>query len=97
MTDFSKNLADNLGDLRKNGIAFKRQIGEETIGYVATAMGIIAGLAWNDAVKALIEYVFPISQNTLLAKFLYAVIITAVAVFITKTLLARLAGSKDEK
>lgn len=56
---------------------------ERTYGYIAAALGLVAGLAWNEAIKALIEYIFPLSQNTLLAKFAYAILVTILVVFVT--------------
>jgi hypothetical protein len=44
-------------------------------------------LAWNEAIKALIEYLFPLGSNTLVAKFIYAFTITAFVVFLTSYLL----------
>lgn len=52
--------------------------------YILAAFGLVAGLAWNDAVKALIDYLFPQDKSTLWAKFIYAVIITALVVVLTK-------------
>ncbi|MBI4836905.1 MAG: hypothetical protein HY813_00655 [Candidatus Portnoybacteria bacterium] len=66
----------------------------QALGYIVAAFGLVAGLAWNDAIKSLIEYLFPLAQNTLLAKFGYAVLITAVVVTITIYLGTWL---KDEK
>ncbi|MBI4085443.1 MAG: hypothetical protein HY432_03000 [Candidatus Liptonbacteria bacterium] len=56
------------------------------MGYIGAAFGLVAGLAWNDAIKALIEYLFPFSQTTILAKFLYAALITIVVVIILQYL-----------
>ncbi|MBI2010717.1 MAG: hypothetical protein HYS89_00555 [Candidatus Colwellbacteria bacterium] len=50
---------------------------------MAAALGLVVGLAWNDAIKTLIEYLFPLKQNTIAAKFFYAIIITIVLVLIT--------------
>lgn len=52
--------------------------------YILAAFGLVAGLAWNDAIKALIDYLFPQDKSTLWAKFIYAVIITAIVLIITK-------------
>jgi len=60
----------------------KSQIKMRTMGYIGAGFGLVAGLAWNDAIKAFIEYLFPVSQNTILAKFIYALLITALAVVI---------------
>jgi hypothetical protein len=61
----------------------KQEIRDKTVGYIVTALGLVAGLAWNDAVKGLIEYLFPAQKNTLQAKFIYAIIITLFIVFLS--------------
>lgn len=60
-------------DLRREGR-------ERTLGYIIGAFGLVAGLAWNDAVKVLIETLFPVKANSILAKFSYAAIMTVIAV-----------------
>ena len=64
-------------------IKLRTEIRERTLGYMLAAFGFVAGLAWNDAIQALIGYLFPLPKNTLPAKFLYAVIISFVAVIIS--------------
>lgn len=50
--------------------------------YMGGAFSLVAGLAWNDAIKELIQYAFPLATDTLAAKFIYAGIITVVVVII---------------
>jgi hypothetical protein len=69
--------------LKKESEEIKNEIQEKVIGYVGAGLGVIASLAWNEAIKALIEYVFPLKQNTILAKFLYAGAMTLVLIFVT--------------
>ena len=76
-----------LDSIRKESVKLRTEIRERTLGYIVTALGLVAGLAWNEAVKALIEYFFPLSQNSLLAKFIYALIITIIIVVISAYLL----------
>lgn len=64
----------------------KREIREKTLTYIVAAFGLVAGLAWNEAIKSLIEYLFPLSQNTLLAKFIYAIVVTLLVVIATSSL-----------
>ena len=64
-------------------IKLRTEIRERTLGYMLAAFGFVAGLAWNDAIQALIGHLFPLPENTLPAKFLYAVIISFVAVIIS--------------
>ncbi len=73
--------------LKEEGARIRREIRERVVGYIAAALGLVAGLAWNEAIKALIEYLFPLGQDTLFAKFLYAVLITIIVVAVTVYLL----------
>lgn len=85
-----------LEKLKTEGEYLQREVLERALGYIITAFGLIAGLAWNEAVKALIEEFFPFGKNTLLAKFIYAIIVTLVIVIVIAYLL-RLVGKKEEK
>ncbi len=76
MNDQGKNQ-----DSRRSGL--RKVVRQRTIGYIVAAFSLVAGLAWNDAVKALIETLFPLKENTLPAKFIYAGLVTVVAVFFT--------------
>jgi len=72
----------------------KNEVREKTFGYIVGALGLVAGLAWNEAIKALIEYFFPASQNGILAKFIYAILITIIIV-LTSTYLVKLSTKKE--
>jgi len=65
----------------------KSKIKEQTAGYMAGALGLVAGLAWNDAIKALIDILFPFAKSGIWAKFIYAIVITVVVVFVGQYLL----------
>jgi septation ring formation regulator EzrA len=69
--------------LKENGKEIKKEIWQQTISYIIAAFGLVAGLAWNEAIKALIDYLFPLGENTLLAKFIYAISMTLIVVIIT--------------
>ncbi len=75
--------------IKEEGKEIKKEIRERTLGYITAALGLVAALAWNEAIKASIEHFFPLSRNTLLAKFIYAVLMTLVVV-IMSVYLARL-------
>jgi len=69
----------------------KREVSEKVSGYILGALGLVAGLAWNEAVKALIDSFFPPDvSGGVAAKFIYAVVITlgvvVVTIYITKIL-----------
>lgn len=61
--------------------------------------GLVAALAWNEAVQAFVnEYVnkYLSVGSGIISKFIYAVIITAFAVFVTFQL-TKLAGEEDKE
>ena len=74
---------EELEKIKQESAKLKNTLRSQTIGYISAALGIVAGLAWNEAIKALIEFLFPLGSNTLVAKFIYAFIITAFVVFLT--------------
>ena len=57
---------------------------------VTTAFGLVAGLAWNDAIQKLIESVMG-AGDALTGLFIYAIIVTIIAVVVT-IILARMAA-----
>lgn len=67
----------------QENVKLRIEIRERTLGYMFAAFGFVAGLAWNDAIQTFIAYLFPLPENTLPAKFLYAIIISVVAVVIS--------------
>lgn len=60
-----------------------KKIRKQSLGYILAAFGFVAGLAWNDAIKALIDVAFPLAKEGLVAKFLYAVIATVIVIIAT--------------
>lgn len=80
MTTISEKKGEKI---KKSGTALKNEISEKVVGYVGAGFGLIASLAWNEAIKALIEHLFPLGQDTILAKFIYAGCMTLVLVLVT--------------
>ena len=78
----------------KKKIALRAELRERTAGYILTALGLVAGLAWNDAISTSIKHFFPLDTNGIIAKFIYAVVITLVIVFISSSLM-RVLGPKE--
>lgn len=66
--------------LKEKSAELKKEFQKKVVGYIWAAFGLVAGLAWNEAIKSLIDYLFPLSKNSLLAKFFYAILITLVVV-----------------
>lgn len=61
----------------------KQEVRQKTRDFILAAFGFVAGLAWNEAVKALIEEVFPQNNNSVWAKLTYALLITVIFVLIS--------------
>lgn len=82
--------------IKEESKALQKAIREKTLSYILTALGLVVGLAWNEAIKSLIEYFFPASSgNTLFAKFYYAIFLTLILVILS-VYLTRI-FKKDEK
>lgn len=60
----------------------RKQIKNQAVTYILGALGLVAGLAWNDAIKTLIDFLFPLDKNGIIIKFIYAAIITVVVVLL---------------
>lgn len=78
-----KELAKSISEERRR---LRREMRERTFTYLVAAFSLVAGLAWNEAVRSFIDYVLPPSTNTLIAKFSYAIVITIIVVIITVSL-----------
>jgi len=83
-----KELEHKVRELEHKTKVLKKEFGEKTIGYIAVALGLVASLAWNEAIKDLIEYILPLSKGTILAKFIYAGILTLIVVVILNYLIS---------
>ncbi|MBI5221559.1 MAG: hypothetical protein HY979_02020 [Candidatus Magasanikbacteria bacterium] len=56
----------------------------ESMSTLATAgFGLVAALAWNEAIKDLFSVIFPAPGGSVLAKFIYALFITILIVIVT--------------
>jgi len=67
----------------KDGIEeTRREFKEKTITLILGGFGLVAALAWNEAIKSLFETLFP-KNNELIGKFIYATIVTTIVVIIS--------------
>lgn len=73
-----------------------KELRSRTFGYISAALGLVAGLAWNEAITELINTLFPLSKDTVAVKFVYAIAVTIVVVVLIKYL-DRLINREDNK
>lgn len=90
-------IREKVGALRKTSAEIEKEIREKTVGYIIAGFSVVAGFAWNDAIKAFIEEFFPMSRDTMKAKFVYAALITAVVVIISIYLMKIFKVDKKDK
>ena len=63
-------------------LSLKFEVLDKIAALVAAAFGLVAALAWNEAIKAIFKQVFGTSDN-LAAMITYAILVTIVAVMLT--------------
>jgi hypothetical protein len=83
-----------MDEKKSKKVKIREEFQKRITGYIVAAFGLVAGLAWNEAIKALIEYFFPMNQNALWVKFVYAILITLVLVIVTLYLTRLFAGEE---
>lgn len=80
-------IKDTLTELKEKEKDLRKEIKKQTVGYVLTALSLVAGLAWNQAIQSLVNQFFPTKGGSILANFVYAIIITVIIVVVTISLL----------
>ena len=71
----------------------KREFKEKTVTLILGGFGLVAALAWNEAIKSLFETFFK-KSNAILGKFLYAIIVTVIVVIVSMRL-KKISGKKE--
>ena len=61
------------------------EIKEKTLTFILGGFGLVAALAWNEAIKTLFETFFP-KESALIGKFIYAIIVTIIVVVVSSQL-----------
>jgi hypothetical protein len=80
---------------REEGEAVSSEVLDKLVELITAAFGLVAALAWNTAIQELFTMIFP-EAGDLIAKFLYAVVVTVLVVFVTIRL-GRLAERAKER
>jgi uncharacterized membrane protein len=73
----------------------KKEFKETSVTLILGGFGLVAALAWNEAIKSLVETFFQ-KNSELMGKFIYAIIVTVVVVIISARL-KKILEKTDEK
>jgi hypothetical protein len=79
----------------KKKTSLRLEMIEKISGLATVSLGLVAALAWNEAILELFKHIFG-EQGTLAAKLLYAIVVTILVVYITIKL-GRVVGNLKEK
>jgi len=63
-----------------------KKIVSESLTMMTTAFGLVAALAWNEAIRALINNFFSKGQG-IISLFIYAILVTVIAVVVSTRLI----------
>lgn len=81
---------------RENARETQKEVISQGLGMVSSAFILVAALAWNDAIHELITQYFH-SGSGITSRFIYALIVTVMAVIITVRLNKIVQRFKDPK
>lgn len=82
--------------IKQKEAGLAREVRKQTAAYIVAGLGLVASLAWNEAIKGVIERFFPLPQSGLAAKFVYAGFVTLLVVAATVVLVQSQKGA-DKK
>lgn len=89
-------MKEEIKKIKEETKVIKKEVKKRVITYITAAFGLVAALAWNDAIKSLIAFLFPLKKNSVVMKFVYAVIIT-ITVTILTIYISKLFSRGEEK
>ena len=90
-----ENYNNGLEKIKSASAKISREVKEKTFGFIVTAFGLVAGLAWSEAIQSLIKSFFAVDKDSIWVKFLYAVVMTILVVLVT-IYLARFFGKDGQ-
>lgn len=70
---------------KEEKISIHIELLEQAQSLMTAGFALVAALAWNTAIQDLFKLLFP-DQNSIIAKFLYAILITLIMIVVTRRL-----------
>lgn len=78
----------------------REKLAEQVVDRISTlaiaSLGLVAALAWDDSVKSIFQLIFPQAQSNVIAKLIYAFVVTLIAVLVTLFLARSARAAKDK-
>ena len=81
--------------MKEKSDELKIEILEKVNTLAAAAFGLVAALAWNSAIQDLFVLFFP-DQKSVIAKFIYAILVTILVVFLTSRIGGAISKLKEK-
>ncbi len=78
----NNNKSEPLKKIKEEIKEVKREFKEKMITLILSGFGLVAALAWNEAIKTLFETLFP-KKSELIGKFFYAVVVTIIVAIVS--------------
>lgn len=75
--------------LKKHTLGLSKELGKQILNLATSGFGFVAALAWNEVIKEAVDsYIQPLvgGSSGIISLFIYAVIVTVLAVLVTYNL-----------
>ena len=78
-----KHTKEIISSIKEHNKKIRIEVISKLSALITAGFGLVAALAWNDAIKSIVAKVFGSPGDQIIAMVIYALIITLVAVFAT--------------
>lgn len=82
-------------DEKEEPRTLKEEVLDKIAALVTAAFGLVAALAWNDAIKAIFKEIFG-DSSTISPMLAYAIVVTIIAVILTIIVARAVANAKNK-
>ena len=80
-------------DNKEEKVTLKAEVLDKMSALITAAFGLVAALAWNDAIKTIFKEIFG-DSNTIVPMLIYAIMVTIIAVIMIIIVARAVANSK---
>ena len=84
-----------MADEEEKPVTLKQEVLDKIAALVTAAFGLVAALAWNDAIKTIFKEIFG-EESTIVPMLMYAIIVTIIAVILIIIVARAVAKAKNE-